>query len=270
MSAHLPESRGRVLLCILAGFALLTGCTSSSRQLLDRAEASWRKGRYPEAIQANQALYDREPRGRYAARALLNLGNIHYLNLRQLQKAIDAYDKLTHEFPGALETLEARRQLAAIYANEIVDLNQAIAEYDRILETKDLNDRAEILYRRADAYFRKGDYYRAIRELRNLEESGVRGHLADQVALKIGNIYQIQKKFVDAAEQFRKVLTAPCLECRRRAILSLADTYENLFEFDQAIETIRMLENTPENEEFVRGEEERLKAKSRMMEGFQD
>jgi outer membrane protein assembly factor BamD (BamD/ComL family) len=266
----LPKCRVRRISYLLLYLAFVSGCTSSSRQLLDRAEASWRKGRHLEAIQTNQTLYEREPRGRYAARALLNIGNIYYLNIRKLQQAIDAYDRLTHEFPGAAEALEAHRQLADIYANEIVDLNQAIAEYDRILEAKDLNDRAEILYQRADALFRKGDYFRALRELRSLEEAGISGHLADQVSLKIGNIYQIQKKFVDAAEQFRKVLTAPCMECRRRAILSLADTYESLFDFDRAIETIRLLDYSPENEQLIRSEEERLKAKSRRMEDYQN
>lgn len=255
-------------LCLI-GFvlvALLAGCRSSSRQLQDQAEASWRKGRYVDAIQANEDLYNRERRGKYAAGALLKIGNIYYLDLRRIKQAIDFYDKLTREFPNSQEALQARRQLAAIYVNEVIDLDQAIAQYDRLLEAKDLDDRPEILFQRADAYFKKEEYDRALRELRSLEDSGISGHLADQVSLKIGNIYQIQKKFEEALEPFRKATGASSPECRRRAILNLAETYENLFEFDKAIETIRMLDKTPEDEAYIQHEVERMNARRKQVE----
>jgi tetratricopeptide (TPR) repeat protein len=271
MAAPPPDKRRRLTGGLLLLAALLAACTSDSRQLLDRAEANWRKGRYYEAIQDNGALYRLEQRGRYAARALLNLGNIYYLNLRQLKQAIEFYNKLTQEFPARAEALEAHRKLAGIYASpDFLDLDQAIVEYDKILAAENLEDRADILFQRADAYFKKGDYYRALRELRSLEDSGIRGHQADQISLKIGNIYQIQKKFADAVEPFRKVLTATCQECRRSAILNLAETYENLFEFDRAIETIGKLDKTPQSEQYIQSEIARLNEKrKRIDKGFE-
>jgi TolA-binding protein len=250
----------RLLLLLL----VVGGCDSGARKLLDQAEENWRKGRYEEAIQANLNLYQREAQGTYAPRALLNIGNIYYRNLRQLKPAIEFYDKLTQEFPDVPETLQARRQLAAIYANEVImDLDQAIAQYNKLLEAQELPDRAEIQFQLADAYFKKGEYSRAERELRKLQESGVEGRLAAMAELKIGNIYQVEKRFKDAIEPFRKVLASDCPECRRRAILNLAETYESLFDFDQAIETISKLEKTRENEAFIVSETERLNKKRR-------
>ncbi len=236
--------------------------------LLDQAETSWRKGNYEEAIQANQDLYQRDGHGKYAARALLNIGNIYYLNLRQLKGAIEFYDKLTQEFPDTPEALLARRQLASIYTNEEVirDLDQAIAQYDRLLDSNNLADRAEIEFQRADAYFKKGEYGRALRALSSLEESGISGRLAAQVALKIGDIYQVEKRFSEAIEPFRRVLASTCQECRQRAIMSLAETYENLLDFNKAIETIRMLDKTPKNEKFIFNESERLTKKRKEVE----
>jgi len=264
MAALHPDKRRGFISGMLLLAALFVACSSSSSQLLDRAEANWRKGRYYEAIKDNEDLYRMEQRGRYAARALLNLGNIYYLNLRQLKQAIEFYNRLTQEFPGREEALEAHRKLAGIYASpEFLDLDQAIVEYDKLLAARDLEDRADILLQRADAYFKKGDYYRALRELRSLDDSGIRGHLADQVSLKIGNIYQVQKKFADAVEPFQKVLTATCQECRKSAILNLAETYESLFAFDLAIETIGKLDRTPENQQYVRSEIARLNDKKK-------
>ncbi|MBP1595087.1 MAG: Tetratricopeptide 1 repeat-containing protein [Acidobacteria bacterium] len=254
-----PHDQPRRVGCrLLLLVALISGCNSGSRQLKDRAETDWRKGKYSEAIQANEELYRLEPRGRYAPGALLSIAEILYLNQRQLKQAIEFYDKLTQEFPDSPETMKARKQLAGIYANEVVDLNQAILQYDKILQARDLEDRPEILFLRADAYFKQGEYYRALRELIHLEESGVSGHLADQVELKIGNIYQVQKKFSESIAPFRKVIAASCPECRRRAVLSLTETYENLLDIDKAIETIRLLDDTPENTQMIESEVARL------------
>ncbi len=249
------------LACILLlTAALVAGCNSNERQLLSQAEERWRDGNYEDAIRLNTLLYERDHQGRYAARAMLNIGNIYYLNLRQLRNAIDWYEKLVDELPGRPEEYAARRQLASIYA-ATGDLTRAIVQYDKLLEMKTLENRDEILYERAGAYFKQEDLYRALRELRRLEESGISGHLADQVGLKIGNIYQIQHKYDDAVAYFQRVSQAGCRECRRQAILDLASTYESLYDFERAIATIRKLDPGPENQRFIDQEAARLQGK---------
>ncbi len=251
----------KALACmILLMAATIAACNSNERQLLSQAEERWRDGNYEDAIRLNTLLYERDHQGRYAARALLNVGNIYYLNLRQLRNAIDWYEKLVDELPGRPEEYTARCQLASIYA-ATGDLTRAIMQYDRILEMKNLENRDEILYERAGAYFKQEDFYRALRELRHLEESGVSGHLSDQVLLKIGNIYQIQHKYDDAVACFQRVSQAGCRECRRQAILDLASTYESLYDFDRAVAAIRKLDPGPENEKFIKDEVARLQDK---------
>ncbi len=269
MKTPLPDRRGPLPSWLLVLLALFSACGSDSQRLLDQAETSWRKGNYEEAIQANLDLYQRDGHGRYAARALLNIGNIYYLNLRQLKGAIQYFDKLTQEFPDTPEALQARRQLASIYTNEEVirDPDQAIAQYDRLLDADNLPDRDEIEFLRADAYFKKGENDRAIRALTSLEDSPVSGRLAAQVELKIGDIYQVEQRFADAIGPYSKVLTSDCQECRERAIKSLAESYENLMDFGKAIETIGMLNKIPENEQFIRKEVERLTKKIKDAEG---
>jgi tetratricopeptide (TPR) repeat protein len=237
--------------------ALFAACNSDSQQLLDRAEARWREGNYEDAIRLNTLLYERDPQGKYAGQALLKIGDIYYLNLRREKDAIDAYKRLVNELPGRREEYDAHRQLAAIYENEIGDLTQAIGEYDKLLEAKDLDNRAEMQFRRAGAYFKMQWYDTAWRELRRIEESGVSGHLADQVYLKLGNIDQIKKQYGDALPYFQRVANSPCPECRRRAILNLAETYEALFDFDEAIGTLGRLDQA--DAQLVAKEATRLK-----------
>ncbi len=225
--------------------------------MLEQAEARWREGNYDDAIRLNTLLYRRDRDGKYAPQALLNIGNIYYLNLRQLKDAVENYTKLVEEYPGRPEEYKARLQLAAIYANEIGDLNQAITEYDHILKWPQLESRREIEFQRANAFFRKDDFTGALRELRRIEEEGVTGHLADQVALKIGNIYQIQTRYDDAVPLFQKVSASPCIECRRRAIVNLMESYEAQRDFDRAIETIRKLDS-PDNDARIAKEVARL------------
>lgn len=237
---------------------VLAGCNSDTRQLLDQAELGWRDGNYDDAIRLNLLVYERDPHGKYASRALMNLGNIYYLNLRQLNKAVGFYEKLVTELPGHPEEFKARERLAAIYANEMGDLTQAVYEYEKILASDGVDNRAEIQFRMADAYFKLNDFDRALRELRRVQEWGVSGHLADQVHLKVGNVYQIRKRYEDALEPFQNVSASPCIECRRRALLNLMETYESLYEFDKAIETVRKLDRTPENEIRIQSEVHRI------------
>lgn len=240
----------------------MTGCNSNERQLLGQAEARWREGNYEDAIRLNTLLYERDHQGRYAARAMLNIANIYYLNLRQLRNAIEWYEKIVDEAPGREEEYTARRQLAAIY-DTTGDVTRAILQYDKLLKMKNLENREEILFARANAYFKTEDLNRALRELRRLEEGGITGHLADQVCLKIGSIYQIQHKYEDAEGHFERVSKAGCRECRREAILDLAQTYESLYDFERAIATVRRLDPGPENEQFIAKEVARLQDKRR-------
>ncbi len=248
----------------LFGFILLLeGCSRDPLKLVEQAQTCWRAGDYQDAIRLNTQLYETDAAGKYASQALLNIGNIYYLNLRQIEKAIDAYQKVTTEFPQSPQAYEARGQLALIYENEIEDYSQAIIEYDKILEANNLDNRAEIQYRKANNYFRQGDYDLAWREFRHIEESGEGGpHLAGQVCLKLGNINQIRHQYDDAVGYFLKVIDSPCPECRRQAILSLADAYEALYDFEHAIETLQKLDQSPEDKQLVRREIARIKKKA--------
>ena len=249
------------LLLLLAA----SGCNSDARQLQQRAEMQLREGNYEEAVQLNRLLYLKDPQAKTAAQALLTIGDIYYLDLRRIKEAVGAYKKLTDEFGGRPEEYRARLQLAAIYENEMADLTEAVVEYDRILQFPELDNRFEIEFRRANAYFKMEDYNRALRDLRRLEEAGVTGHLADQVYLKIGSIYQIQRKYEDAESYFQRVKESPCLECRRRALGGLAETYEAVYDIPHAIETIQKLDHTPENDRLISREVERLTKKQRRL-----
>jgi tetratricopeptide (TPR) repeat protein len=253
-------------LAALAALAL-AGCSSDTRQMLDQAEAHWREGKFEEAARLNQLLYERDAQGRHAPAALLNLGTIYYLNLRRLDKAIATFQRLVEEFPASPEAPKARVQLAEIYRSELGDLTQAIHEYEKILESPGVDDREQIQFRMADAFFKLNDFDRALRELRRIEDSEVSGHLGDQVRLKIGSIYQIRKRYQDAVPVFDKVAGSPCIECRRRAILNLSETYELLFDYDRAIATLQRLDRTPEETARVAREVSRLEDKRRRVAG---
>jgi tetratricopeptide (TPR) repeat protein len=254
----------------LALVTSLTDCRSDARDLVDLAEASWRNGDYANAIRLHRLVVARKPASTEAAQALLSVGTIYYRNLRQIRRAIETYREVADGFAGRPEEYQARLLLAEVYTNEVGDLTQAIAEYDRLLSWPELGNREEIQFRRAGAYFEKEDFDRALRELRNLEEAGVRGHLADQVSLKVGNIYQIQKRYEEALVAFERVSRSSCTECRRRAILNLVETYESLYDFDKAIETVHRLEPSAENEAYVRQEVSRLEARRKLLDGSGD
>jgi len=255
---------------ILLSSFLLAGCNADEKQLLGRAEARWREGNYDDAIRLNTLLYERNHQGQFAAQALLNIGNIYYLNQRKLRDAITAYEKLIDVFPGTTEERKAREQLAKIFENEIGDLTAAIAQYDKLLERTDLENRSEVQYLRANIHFKKDEFNQALLELRRLEAGGISGHMAHLVYLKIGAIYQIQHKYEDALSCFQKVADAPCPDCRRHATLDMVKTYESLFDFERAIEAMKKLDPSPENRKLIEQEIARLHQKRKVVEGTRE
>jgi tetratricopeptide (TPR) repeat protein len=259
--------RGCLAAAILLCSFLLAGCNADEKQLLGRAEARWREGNYDDAIRLNTLLYERNRQGPYAAQALLNIGNIYYLNQRRIRDAITTYEKLIDALPGTTEERRAREQLAKIFENEIGDLTAAIAQYDKLLERTDLENRSEVQYLRANTHFKMDEFNQALLELRRLEAEGISGHLAHLVYLKIGAIYQIQHKYEDALICFQKVGDAPCPECRRHATLDTVKTYESLFDFDRAIEAMKKLDPSPENRKLIDQEIVRLAQKRKDLEG---
>jgi tetratricopeptide (TPR) repeat protein len=252
---------------IILASLLVAGCNADEKQLRGRAEARWREGNYDDAIRLNTLLYERNRQGQYAAQALLNIGNIYYLNQRKLRDAVGTYEKLIDMFPGSTEELKAREQLAKIFENEIGDLTAAIAQYDKLLERTALENRSEVQFQRANVYFKMDEFDQALLELRRLEADGISGHLAHRVYLKMGAIYQIQHKYEDALSCFQKVADAPCPECRRYAILDMVKTYESLFDFDHAIEVVKRLDPSPQNKKLIEQEIVRLQQKRKVVEG---
>ncbi len=236
---------------------LTIGCSPDPELMLADAAAQWREARYEDAVRLNWKAYLANPKGRIAARALLSIGNIYYLNLNRREDAIEVYQKLLMEFPGGADGLEARKQLAAI-AGQIGDWTQAVYEYDRMLELGTRQDREWARFQKASAYFKMSDFESALQELRRLEETGATNHLSDRASLKIGVICQIQKRSADALVEFRKVSDSACKECRQRALFNLISTHEARFEFDKAREVIGLLDDTPENQALARKEERRL------------
>lgn len=253
------------LIFLLALLGALAACRSDANDIIQEAEANWRKGDYFAAIRLNYQRVARDPHGKDGAQALLRIGNIYYWNLRQISDAVGVYQQVAADYPGSIEEYQARLLLAEIYASEIGDLTQAIAEYDKVLHMPAAENRAEIQFRRAEAYFKKEDFNRALRELQQIQEAGVGGHLADQVQRKIGNIYQIQKRYEEALAAFQKGARSSCVECRRRAILNLMDTYESLFDFENAIASVRRLGTSPEDMARIKQEVARLEDKRRRL-----
>lgn len=258
--------RHPALLAMLACLAFLPACRPSTADVMESAEASWRKGDYEKAIMLNRAVLARDPKGKNGAQALLNIGNIYYRNLRQIRSAISTYSHVAQEFPGSPQEYQARRCLAEIYADELKDATRAIAEYDRLLAMPQLADAAEIRFRRADLYFKNEEFDRALRELLHIRDQGVSGRLADQVLLKIGAVYLAQKRFEEALGPFQEVARSPYPESRRQAILGMTDAYEGLYDFDKAIAAIRGLDPSPENEQRIAREVARLEKRRRELE----
>ncbi|MGQ0506159.1 MAG: tetratricopeptide repeat protein [Myxococcaceae bacterium] len=101
------------------------------------------------------------------ARVLRGWGDIHYLETREMAKAVEVYKELITTCPEAPETLDARINLANILRVHYNDLRGAIAELTAAI-ARNPPQGAELVYQVAKLYFELGDYKQCDLEAQNL------------------------------------------------------------------------------------------------------
>lgn len=244
---------------------LLVGCGSTDHKLYQKADNLWRNKRYEEAVKLYERTFTRYPRNKLADTALFEAANIYYYNLRRVNRAMELYRKLLDEYPQSSHAIEARWRLGEIYELEVGDFLRALGEWEAILrQLPQGRKRLEALQRLGDCYLRFGerpeDLDHALLCYLQIAHSGQSGHLSDQANLKIGNIYQMQKKYKASLEPFLQVQKETgCKECRYAAQRGLIESYELLRDYERAIDMAKQLEVPPSTTEYKEATLRRLR-----------
>jgi len=155
------------------------------------------------ALSQYQYVVDKHPESVAAPTSQYRIAQIYNHNLGDRKKALEAYSTLYFMYPNAPETIDARVDLAVIYASNS-EHRLAIEQYQKLL-TERPSQYAKFQYLIAMEYIMLNDFKQARVEFIELL-SRASGELVPEVEYQIANTFYIEGNLDDAMERYRKLI----------------------------------------------------------------
>jgi tetratricopeptide (TPR) repeat protein len=172
----------------------------------------------------------------WKARALFQVGRIDHLYLNQPRRAVSRLREAIKVQPEAPFAFEARREIAVIFHDRLMDYRTAALEFERLVH--EFPDRAEVAayqYRVAQSYFLVRDFDQSRTEARLLLEKWPKSHWASEALLLLANSYYLQGQFAEAIKAHQVLLDAgPDVPIRARSLFELGLCHQDLGHKDKA------------------------------------
>jgi tetratricopeptide (TPR) repeat protein len=192
---------------LLALLLCLPACVDDNQDRYDEAEKLWLDENYEAAVSKLTVVVEQAKSGDLKARGLFRLGEIHYLNLEEPDKAIGFFSQAAEISGDVTLDLEANNYIADIYRNALANYDLAILQYQRILhEYPGLIDEASYRYKIAQSYFAKGNYPQAIIEFQELLDRNPESELVPDALYQIANCKFIAGQAEEALALFTALL----------------------------------------------------------------
>jgi tetratricopeptide (TPR) repeat protein len=242
-----------VTLSLLLLLTLATGaCHRDVEQSLGRAVEAWDSGDYKVAAEEYERYLEKDPASDKAAEARFQLANIYYFKLQRYDQARANYSAFLERTPTHANARLARERLAEVLG-EMGRSYEAIAEYEN-LSPQDGAERRRIRLRIADLYFAQRNYSQALTEYEKVIEKVDYDELSEQAYLREASIYHIERgQYQQALPVYEKLATmSGDPKVRVRAMYGLADCQAGLFQFDDAIKTLRAISEPAEQADVAR------------------
>jgi tetratricopeptide (TPR) repeat protein len=241
-----------LLFCLMVVAVLGGACHRDVEQSLGRAVEAWDSGNYKLAAEEYERYLERDPTSEKASEARFQLANIYYFKLQRYDQARANYGAFLERNPTHSNAQTARERLAEVLG-EMGRSYEAIAEYEN-LNPQDANERRRIRLRIADLYFAQRNYSQALTEYEKVIEKAAYDELSEQAYLRESSIYHIERgQYQQALPVYQKLATmSGDTKVRVRAMYGLADCYAGLYQFDEAIKTLRSIREESEQADVAR------------------
>ncbi len=171
--------------------------------------------------------------------ALKGAGDLCYLELKQLSRAVELYRTLARRFPDAPEALDARANLADIL-RATGDRRGAVAELSSIVQSfPDAPEVDHYLYQAAKDYFELGDYQQAILEARALQRRYPQSEQVAEAQMLVATALSLQGDHGKALEAYAELAQRwPDSELAPRARFEQAKVLSSLEREAEAVEVL--------------------------------
>ena len=213
-------------------------------RLIQQADDEWIKGRNQSAIEILKSVLEKESIGPIAEKVLFRLGEIYYFSLKNSAKALFYFQELQRLNKKSPQSFTAQKYVAEIAEFSIKDLDQAIIEYQKLIDVYNhAEDNGKFQFRIASIYFKKHDYEQAMIELEILLENYIDSPWAEEAAFKITNILHTMNRCNESRERYRWfVENFPNSRFMSEMDFVIASCFEEEGRFEKAYEGFKALE----------------------------
>ncbi len=234
----------------MALFILNAACSHSKQESLQRAARAWDAKEYQVAADEYEHFLAAEPAGEESLNARLRLANIYLLNLKRYDSARAHYLEFLNQDGAHADAPLVRERLAESLA-ELGRSYEAIAEYE-LLHPHEDHERRRIRLRIADLYMEQRDFNQALTEYEKVIEKADYDDLTELAYLREAAIYHHARRQYQQALPIYQKIAAQTGDAKtvQLAMYGIADCFAGLYEFDDAIKTLRTV-SAPSEQSYI-------------------
>jgi TolA-binding protein len=239
-----------LLLCffalIFSSTIVLTACKRDVAESLKQANKAWNAEDYGTAAEEYEHYLQAYPTGEQSLDARFQLANIYYIHLKRYEQARIQYSEFINQSPAHVQVPAARERLAEVLS-ELGRSYEAIAEYEN-LNLPDNDERRRIRLRIADLYYDQKNYSQALTEYDKVVNQADYDSMTEQALLRVASIYHLTRsQYKQALPIYQRIVAeSGDAKVKLRATYGVADCYAELFEIENAVKTLRSIEERSE------------------------
>lgn len=249
----------------------LSSCFNTSlKQNLKKGKQLYKEKQYKEALVFFSKTVRRDPESPHALEASRIAAQIATLNLKDYEKALSFYKHQVAYSKSFRNRMIAQNKIIEILFHNLGDYKNAIIALNKTLEVS-LKLDAEFKYRflLAKSYFYEEKFFQSLTETETLLKKKLNREQIFNIKLFRGNVFFTTKKLDKALDIFLFLIkNFPNLSRKEKVGMSVVVCYEELNEYDKAIEHLEKIKPFYEDARFIDLKIQKLKKRRVNLPGY--
>ena len=230
----------RLLHLTFTSFLIVIGCSSPEQSDYKKAQNEIAQGHFRIAMSYLDRVIKRNAPGEYPMEAAREAARISFFEIKDFSKSIEYHRFIVLNSLNDKERLQAQKEIADIYFNNLQNYKQAVIEYSK-LQQMPHTDAEEAQYKMnvARAQYYQNNFFQAESEIDSLLKLKSENAVRFSALMLKANILVGKKDYVPAAEILKNLIQEfPEKSSQENVALILAVCYEENNDFKSAIRVL--------------------------------
>lgn len=253
-------------------FLSLSGCTFALNAIEDfRADRYVAKGDYTAAFKLMKKVISHDPDGPRALKTARLGARVAHLEAKNYATAVEFYQLIVLSSDDVEERKSAQRFIAQIQFENLLDYDQAVTEYEKLLKLE-VTPEERFRYRLnlAKSHYALNNLDQTLAELDQLLDQKPDNDGVFEAKVLKANVFMARKSLTEAAVLWQNILDEfPERSKKENVAMNLVVCYEESKELGKAIEVLEKMKTDYPNPDFLELRIQRLKDRKQNLPGAQ-